>query len=433
VSEHCPTASLGLLGTSSHDDVEIGGTNVFRDLLDKIGTARMEVVGDDAGKTWTIILPQYHPGYDARTDQSTSFRRLYFLCWIQVWVYIDTALNVLTSEPNLTEGRYSLCQYIMACAEARLEAVGFKNALSNAKKAFAERLSNKARAQAKRPFSETDSTAKPSSQALMQLVAEKSAYLERLDRFPKTFGEPGSQQRAKLANNQWVTNNQELQTALKMFTKQEWKSYATNLPAGYYVPVCLDALKDSTNLPQAIQGLFHEKALERNADIAMMTTDVRCEMLQAIAQDMVQDRERSKKIKKRKEEVYDINAVDKIDLATWTGKSRFKCEGVDGSVRRIIFPNNRSLLRRKSQFSRRMLEFRDDGISVKNEHGQVIYPSDSPKVGVGIPINQLDEFAENLKWLWEQAMAVRTPFNLTTSTDRSWVGETSTCSEGPGQ
>ncbi|KAL9108776.1 MAG: hypothetical protein Q9227_006433 [Pyrenula ochraceoflavens] len=154
----------------------------------------------------------------------------------------------------------------------------------------------------------------------MTLIAEKSAYLDRLDQFPKTSGEPGSQQRVKWTNRQWVANNKELQSALKIFTKEEWKSYATNIPTGYYVPVCLDALEDVTNLPQGIEGLFHEKAVERNADIAMMTTDVRCEIVSSIAQDMVQDRERSKKIKKRKEEVYNINKLDKIELSTWSGK-----------------------------------------------------------------------------------------------------------------
>ena len=62
-----------------------------------------------------------------------------------------------------------------------------------------------------------------------------------------------------------------------------------------------------------------------------------------------------------------------------------------------------------------MLEFHDDGISIKNEHGQVLYPEDSDKVGVSIPVNRLDDFAENIKWLWEQAMADRAQINPTMS------------------
>jgi hypothetical protein len=402
---------------SLHDSTIIS-INRHRDLLDRLGIARIEYLGDDLGKTCTIILPQYHPGYDARTDQSILFRRLYFQCWLQVWVYIDTALGVL-SEPNLPEDRYSLCKRIMACAEARLEAVGFQIALKNAKKAFAERsrLSRSARVQAKRSFPEIESTDAPCSSPLSTINAEKSAYLDRLGRLPKTFGEPGSQQRVKWINSQWVTNNKELQDGMKNITKQAWKSYATYIPAGYYVSVCLDAFQDITNLPLAIQGLFHEKVMERNTDISIMTTEVRGDILQCIAQDMVRDREHSKKVKKRKEDVYNIDTIEKIDLGTWTGKTTIKCSGVDGSVRKIVFANNRSLFRRKSQFSRRMLEFHDDGINVKDEHGLVIVPSDSLQDGIGIPVDRLDEFAENLKWLWEQAMAARTSVYPIAKTD----------------
>lgn len=113
-------------------------TWLFRDLLNKIGTAPIEFFGDDEGETCTIVLPQYHPGYDTRTDQSKPFRRLYFHCWIQVWVYVDTAVMVLDSEPNPTRDRYSLCQDIIARADARLEAVGFKNTLTDARQAFAQ-------------------------------------------------------------------------------------------------------------------------------------------------------------------------------------------------------------------------------------------------------------------------------------------------------
>lgn len=260
--------------------------------------------------------------------------------------------------------------------------------------------SSKARAQAKRLLPEAEST--------LTVTAEKSASLERLDGFPRTFGEPPSQQRTKWASKQWVTNNKELRNALERFgNKEDWISYATDILAGYYVSVCLDALEDITTLPQAVQGLFLDKAVERNADITTMTIDMRREILQNIAEDMVDERERARKIKKRKNEVYDIRTLEDIDLGTWTGKSTFTCEGFDGSVRKIMFPSNRSLFRRKSQYSRRMLKFYDDGISVKDEHGQVMYASDCPKVGVGIPVDRLDEFAENLKWLWEQAMAVR--------------------------
>ena len=411
---HLATVAPLLTITLSERTLSHALPRATRDLLYKIGIARIEFVGDDTESSHTIILPQYHPGYDAHTGQLTTLRRPYFLCWIQVWVYIDTTLKVLTSEPDPTKGRHSLCQDIMASAETRLEAAGFKNALRNAKEEFAEqkKQSLEARAQVKRSFSKTESTDAIS----VVLIAEKSAYLNRLDRFPKTWGEPLSQQRRLWAHNQWIANkNEPLQDALRKFTQSEWTTYAASLPTGYYLAICFDASEDVTNLPQAIHGLFLEKATERNIDMALLTTDSRREILQSIAEDMVQDRERFKKIKTRKTEVYSINTLHKIDLGTWTGRSAFKCEGIDGSVRKISCSNNRSLFRRKSQSCRRMLEFHDDGISIKNEHGQVLYPEDSDKVGVSIPVNRLDDFAENIKWLWEQAMADRAQINPTMS------------------
>ncbi|OAP53778.1 hypothetical protein AYL99_12021 [Fonsecaea erecta] len=388
-----------------------------RNLIREVGNARIVSVGNAPQSTSTIILPQHHPGYDARTDQSPKYRRLYFLCWIHVWVYMDAILTVLTSmrPPNLTLHRYELCQKIMACAEARLDAVQFKNALRKAKEEFTEHseLRNRLRMQStdakkkssekKRGFSE--STGHPDLESWLAHIAEKSSYLKRLRHLSSTLANPRSRDRIKWAENKWKDRESDLKREFPTSSRRDWISFAVDLPTGYYTAVCIDASKDITGLPEAIQDLFRTKAKERNIGLDNLTTKAKRDILESIAQEMVQDQADHKKAKNRKRDEYKIGTLRGVDFGTSTGKSRFTCEGVDGSKRKIVFPNSCSLLRHQSQFSRRMFEFDEAGLNVKDEHGKVLYPPDSPKSGVSIPINQLEDFAENLRWFWEQGLA----------------------------
>ena len=80
-----------------------------------------------------IAIPHIHPGYDSKSTQCVSQRRLYLLTNILTWVYIDTAIEKVMSNQVDLNNRQKLCEVMMSSADARLTESGFWRAFGGAK------------------------------------------------------------------------------------------------------------------------------------------------------------------------------------------------------------------------------------------------------------------------------------------------------------
>lgn len=76
-------------------------------------------------KSAFILIPHFHPGFDARGSQTVVQRRLYLLTYALTWIYLDTAINVVSYSSIDSQDRQKLCEHIMKLADARLMDVGF--------------------------------------------------------------------------------------------------------------------------------------------------------------------------------------------------------------------------------------------------------------------------------------------------------------------
>ena len=80
-----------------------------------------------------ITIPHIHPGYDSKSTQCVSQRRIYLLTNILTWVYIDTAIDEVTNNRVDLNNRQKLCEVIMSSADTRLTESGFWRAFEGAK------------------------------------------------------------------------------------------------------------------------------------------------------------------------------------------------------------------------------------------------------------------------------------------------------------
>lgn len=84
-------------------------------------------------KSAFITIPHIHPGYDSKSTQCVSQRRIYLLTNILTWVYIDRAIDEVTNNRVDLNNRQKLCEVIMSSADTRLTESGFWRAFEGAK------------------------------------------------------------------------------------------------------------------------------------------------------------------------------------------------------------------------------------------------------------------------------------------------------------
>jgi hypothetical protein len=106
---------------------------ILSSLLRTAGRAR--VVKKDTEEA-AIFIPLLHPGFDRRSQQSSTQRRMFLLPNIAVWVYLDSALESLQEERGGPWSRQELCQSVNAIAERKLQESGFYEALNSASEQF---------------------------------------------------------------------------------------------------------------------------------------------------------------------------------------------------------------------------------------------------------------------------------------------------------
>jgi hypothetical protein len=106
---------------------------ILNSLVRAAGRAR--VVSKDSEEE-AILIPLLHPGFDRRSQKSSLQRRMFFLPNIAVWVYLDSAMEILQGERSWPWSRQELCQSIIAIAERKLQQSGFYDALNNVSKQF---------------------------------------------------------------------------------------------------------------------------------------------------------------------------------------------------------------------------------------------------------------------------------------------------------
>ncbi|KAF5983347.1 hypothetical protein FCOIX_3245 [Fusarium coicis] len=83
-----------------------------------------------------IIIPHLHPGSFARNPSISSQGRVFWYPWVATWVYMDTAIRLLSSHDTLNTSRQGLCFELHIQAEATLKQAGYFESLQVAKEDF---------------------------------------------------------------------------------------------------------------------------------------------------------------------------------------------------------------------------------------------------------------------------------------------------------
>ncbi|KAI6754424.1 hypothetical protein HG530_012938 [Fusarium avenaceum] len=105
-----------------------------KSLLKEVGVAR--AVQIPSGGTKAIVIPHLHPGSYVRKPTTSSQDKIFWYPWVATWVYMDTAIKLLSRHETLHTSRDVLCIELVAQAEAILEDAGYYESLNTAKTNF---------------------------------------------------------------------------------------------------------------------------------------------------------------------------------------------------------------------------------------------------------------------------------------------------------
>ncbi|KAF4990121.1 hypothetical protein FGRMN_8649 [Fusarium graminum] len=85
----------------------------------------------------TIIIPHLHPGSYARNPTTASHDKLFWYPWVATWVFIDTAIRLLSQDETLRHSRPKLLIELELEASTTLGQAGYFKSLEAAKFEFA--------------------------------------------------------------------------------------------------------------------------------------------------------------------------------------------------------------------------------------------------------------------------------------------------------
>ncbi|RBA11529.1 hypothetical protein FPRO05_04701 [Fusarium proliferatum] len=106
-----------------------------KSLLNEVGVPRLAQIPNSIYDT--IIIPHLHPGSFARNPSISSQDRVFWYPWVATWVYMDTAIRLLSSHDTSYTSRQALCVELHIQAEAILKQAGYFESLQVAKEGFA--------------------------------------------------------------------------------------------------------------------------------------------------------------------------------------------------------------------------------------------------------------------------------------------------------
>ncbi|SPJ71444.1 uncharacterized protein FTOL_01172 [Fusarium torulosum] len=109
-----------------------------KSLLKEVGVARTVQIPN--GGTKAIVIPHLHPGSYVRNPTTSSQDKIFWYPWVATWVYMDTAMNLLSRCETLYTSRDVFCIELATQAEAILEEAGYFESLDAAKTGFVAKM-----------------------------------------------------------------------------------------------------------------------------------------------------------------------------------------------------------------------------------------------------------------------------------------------------
>ncbi|KAF5535103.1 hypothetical protein FMEXI_10970 [Fusarium mexicanum] len=105
-----------------------------KSLLNEVGVPRLAQIPNSIYDA--IIIPHLHPGSFARNPSISSQDRVFWYPWVATWVYMDTAIRLLSSHDTSHTSRQALCVELHTQADATLKQAGYFESLQVAKERF---------------------------------------------------------------------------------------------------------------------------------------------------------------------------------------------------------------------------------------------------------------------------------------------------------